>query len=137
MRSRTPKMLHEICGRPMIDWTVGAAVEAGAGKVVVVGSPDGALDGRLPDGVVLAVEAADGARGGGPTEGVGLAAQPEQKGTGGGVRAAADGPGGGGSVIIVNGVAPRVTPAALRALVDAHGVSGAAATIVTMTLEDP
>ena len=46
MRSRTPKMLHELCGRPMIDWTVAAALEAGAGKVVVVGSPDGALDGR-------------------------------------------------------------------------------------------
>jgi len=118
MRSRTPKMLHEICGRPMIDWTVGAAVEAGAGKVVVVGSPDGALDGRLPDGVVLAV-------------------QPEQNGTGGAVLAAADELGGDGSVIIVNGDAPLVTPAALRALVDAHGVSGAAATIVTMTLEDP
>ena len=48
MRSRTPKMLHDICGRPMIDWTVAAALEAGAAKVVVVGSPDGALDGRLP-----------------------------------------------------------------------------------------
>ena len=56
MRSRTPKMLHDICGRPMIDWTVAAALEAGAAKVVVVGSPDGALDGRLPDGVVLAVQ---------------------------------------------------------------------------------
>src|SRR4051812_49558572 len=64
MRSRTPKMLHEICGRPMIDWTVAAALEAGAGKVVVIGSPDGALDGRLPDGVVLTV-------------------QPEANGTGG------------------------------------------------------
>src|SRR4029079_11387024 len=56
MRSRTPKMLHHICGRPMIDWTVAAALEAGAAKVVVVGSPDRVLDGRLPDGVVLAVQ---------------------------------------------------------------------------------
>jgi bifunctional UDP-N-acetylglucosamine pyrophosphorylase/glucosamine-1-phosphate N-acetyltransferase len=118
MRSRTPKMLHEICGRPMIDWTVAAALEAGAGKVVVVGSPDGALDGRLPDGVVLAV-------------------QPRANGTGGAMLAAADELGGDGPVVVVNGDAPLVTPAALRALVDAHGTTGAAATIVTMTLDDP
>ena len=118
MRSRTPKMLHEICGRPMIDWTVGAAVEAGASKVVVVGSPDGALDGRLPDGVVLAV-------------------QPDPNGTGGAVLAAADELGGAGTVLVVNGDAPLVTPTALRALVDAHAGSGAAATMVTMTLDDP
>jgi bifunctional UDP-N-acetylglucosamine pyrophosphorylase / glucosamine-1-phosphate N-acetyltransferase len=118
MRSRKPKMLHEICGRPMIDWTVAAALEAGAGKVVVVGSPDGALDGRLPDGVVLAV-------------------QPEPNGTGGAVLAAAGELGGAGPVVVVNGDAPLVTPEALRALVDAHGASGAAATIVTMVLEDP
>src|SRR3954453_24177807 len=118
MRSRTPKMLHEICGRPMIDWTVAAALEAGAGKVVVIGSPDGTLDGRLPDGVVLTV-------------------QPGANGTGGAVLAAAGELNGGGPVVVVNGDAPLVTPDALRALVDAHGASGAAATIVTMVLDDP
>ncbi len=118
MRSRTPKMLHEICGRPMIDWTVAAAVDAGAAKVVVVGSPDRALDGRLPERVVLAV-------------------QPEPNGTGGAVLAAAGELAGDGPVVVVNGDAPLVTPAALRALVDAHGGSAAAATIVTMVLDDP
>src|SRR5919112_6411226 len=87
MRSRTPKMLHAICGRPMIDWTVAAAVEAGAGKVVVVGSPDRALDGRLPDGVVLAVQA-------------------EANGTGGAVLAAADDIDADAPVVVVNGDAP-------------------------------
>jgi bifunctional UDP-N-acetylglucosamine pyrophosphorylase/glucosamine-1-phosphate N-acetyltransferase len=118
MRSRTPKMLHEICGRPMIDWTVGAALDAGADRVVVVGSPDGALDGRLPDGVVLAV-------------------QPEPNGTGGAVLAAADHLDGDAPVLVVNGDAPLVTPQALRALVDAHTANGAAATLVTMMLDDP
>jgi bifunctional UDP-N-acetylglucosamine pyrophosphorylase/glucosamine-1-phosphate N-acetyltransferase len=118
MRSRTPKVLHEICGRPMIDWTVAAAVEAGAGKVVVVGSPDGALDGRLPDGVVLAT-------------------QPVANGTGGAVLAAAGELDGAGPVVVVNGDAPLVTPMALRSLVDAHAANGVAATIVTMLLADP
>src|SRR3954454_9128096 len=118
MRSRTPKMLHEICGRPMIAWTLAAALEAGAGKVVVVGSPDGALDGRLPDEVVLAV-------------------QPEQNGTGGAVLAAAAHLDGDGPVVVVNGDAPLVTPQALRALVDTHVAGGAAATLVTTVLDAP
>jgi bifunctional UDP-N-acetylglucosamine pyrophosphorylase / glucosamine-1-phosphate N-acetyltransferase len=118
MRSRVPKMLHEICGRPMIEWTVAAARESGAGSVVVVGSPDGVLDGRLPDGVLLTI-------------------QSEPNGTGGAVLAAADHLRGDGPVLVVNGDAPLVTPAALRALADAHAASGAAATIVTMLLDDP
>ena len=36
MRSATPKVLHEICGRPMVAWPVIAAQEAGAERVVVV-----------------------------------------------------------------------------------------------------
>jgi bifunctional UDP-N-acetylglucosamine pyrophosphorylase / glucosamine-1-phosphate N-acetyltransferase len=118
MRSRTPKMLHDICGRPMIGWILAAALEAGAAKVVVVGSPDGALDGRLPDSVVLTV-------------------QPEPNGTGGAVLAAAPELDGNGPVLVVNGDAPLVTPDALRALVDAHAANGAAATIVTTMLHDP
>jgi bifunctional UDP-N-acetylglucosamine pyrophosphorylase/glucosamine-1-phosphate N-acetyltransferase len=118
MRSRTPKMLHEICGRPMIDWTVVAALDAGAGKVVVVGSPDGALADRLPDGVAHAV-------------------QPVANGTGGAVLAAAGELGGDGPVLVLNGDVPLVTPDALRTLVDAHRATGAAATLVTMVLDDP
>jgi bifunctional UDP-N-acetylglucosamine pyrophosphorylase/glucosamine-1-phosphate N-acetyltransferase len=118
MRSRTPKMLHDICGRPMIDWSVVAALEAGAGKVVVVGSPDGALAGRLPDGVAYAV-------------------QPVANGTGGAVLAAAGELDADGPVLVLNGDVPLVTPDAIRALVDAHRSTGAAATLVTMVLDDP
>ncbi len=39
MRSAVPKVLHELCGRPMGLWPVVAALEAGAGRVVVVDSP--------------------------------------------------------------------------------------------------
>ena len=111
-------MLHDLCGRPMIDWTVAAALEAGADKVVVVGSPDRALEGRLPDGVLLAV-------------------QPKPNGTGGAVLAAAGELEGDAPVLVLNGDAPLVTPQALRTLVDAHRADGAAATFVTITLDDP
>src|SRR6267143_3669703 len=39
MRSRTPKVLHPICGRPMIDWVLDAVTEAGAKDVKVIVSP--------------------------------------------------------------------------------------------------
>src|SRR5438477_7627212 len=56
MRSNTPKALHELCGRPMVLWPVQAALQAGAGRVVVVDSPDRALQPVLPEEVELAVQ---------------------------------------------------------------------------------
>jgi bifunctional UDP-N-acetylglucosamine pyrophosphorylase/glucosamine-1-phosphate N-acetyltransferase len=118
MRSRTPKVLHDLCGRPMIDWPVAAALEAGARQVIVVGGADGALDGRLPEGVRLAV-------------------QVEANGTGGAVLAAADQLSGDRPVVVLNGDVPLVTPDALRDLLDVHLAAGAVATVATTVLEDP
>src|SRR5439155_9530811 len=56
MRSSTPKVLHELCGRPMVLWPVLAAREAGAERVVVVDSPARALEGALPDYAEIAVQ---------------------------------------------------------------------------------
>ncbi len=39
MRSRKPKVLHDLCGSPMLGWVVAAALEAGSDDVVVVVSP--------------------------------------------------------------------------------------------------
>src|SRR5260370_11526762 len=39
MRSRTPKVLHTVCGRPMIDWVIDAVSEAGADAITVVVNP--------------------------------------------------------------------------------------------------
>src|SRR6266705_5663742 len=43
MRSSTPKMLHGVCGLPMVLWPVRAALQAGARRIVVVDSPAQAL----------------------------------------------------------------------------------------------
>lgn len=40
MKSRLPKVLHEIAGRPMLGHAVAAAQEAGAGEILLVTSPD-------------------------------------------------------------------------------------------------
>ena len=118
MRSKLPKVLHPVCGRPMVHWPVLAAREAGARAVVVVGGADGVLEGRLPDGVLLAV-------------------QPVADGTGGAVRAAVAHVDPALPVVVLSGDVPLVSAAVLRALVEAHLREGAAVTMVTTRLGDP
>src|SRR6059058_2629019 len=119
MRSAVPKVLHPICGRPMALWPVHAALDAGVGKVVVVGGPDRALEPVLPPGAELAVQA-------------------EPRGTGDAVRAAADHFGDpDATVLVLNGDVPLITPDAIEALIAAHQASDAQATVTTMELDDP
>ena len=118
MKSATPKVLHPLCGRPMIEWPIAAAREAGAGRVVVVDGPKRPLDGALPDGVEIAI-------------------QQEPNGTGDAVRSAADHIGEGDTVLVLYGDVPLITADAITALARAHEESGAAATMATMELEDP
>ena len=42
MRSATPKHLHPLLGRRMVDWVLAAARALGADPLVVVASPDDA-----------------------------------------------------------------------------------------------
>jgi bifunctional UDP-N-acetylglucosamine pyrophosphorylase / glucosamine-1-phosphate N-acetyltransferase len=118
MRSGTPKVLHELCGLPMVLWPVRAALAAGAGRVVVVDSPARALEDVLPDSVELAV-------------------QLRSDGTGGAVRAAAEHIEPEVPVVVLSGDVPLVSAEAILELVAAHASSGAAATIATTLLEDP
>lgn len=120
MRSQTPKLLHPVCGRPMIAWSVAAAREAGAGQIVVVQAPGRDLDGALGDGVVVAV-------------------QEQARGTADAVRSAAaqirDSQA--QTVIVVNGDHPLVSPETIQKMAQLHDRSGAAATIGTAILDDP
>ena len=118
MRSSLPKVLHPLCGRPLILWPVTAAQEAGAGKVVVVDNPKRRLEDWLPEDVAIAV-------------------QPEPNGTGGAVAAAGTLLDASATVVVINGDVPLITPEAIKDLVDAHEASGAAATMATMELDDP
>jgi bifunctional UDP-N-acetylglucosamine pyrophosphorylase/glucosamine-1-phosphate N-acetyltransferase len=123
MRSRTPKVLHELCGRPMILWPLAAAQQADAAQIVVVDSPARALEGVLPEHVELAV-------------------QRLPDGTGGAVAAALEHLAAGsqqtnGCVVVLSGDVPLVSAALIRELVATHESAGAAATIVTARLADP
>jgi bifunctional UDP-N-acetylglucosamine pyrophosphorylase/glucosamine-1-phosphate N-acetyltransferase len=118
MRSSVPKVLHPICGRPMILWPLLAAQAAGADRVVVVDNPKRRLDGRLPDGVEIAI-------------------QDQPRGTGDAVAAAAGHIDRGAPVVIVNGDMPLITAEAIAGLVEAHTAAQAAATLASMELDDP
>ena len=56
MRSALPKVLHPLCGRPLVHWPIHAARDAGAGRIVVVDAAARPLEGHLPEDVVLAVQ---------------------------------------------------------------------------------
>ncbi len=51
MRSALPKVLHPVCGRPMLHWVIAAAQEAGAARVVCVTRPGDGVAEALPAGV--------------------------------------------------------------------------------------
>jgi bifunctional UDP-N-acetylglucosamine pyrophosphorylase/glucosamine-1-phosphate N-acetyltransferase len=126
MRSSVPKVLHELCGRPMVLWPVRAAMQAGAGTVVVVDSPERSLEHVLPEGVELAVQERPDGTGGAVIAGIaGLdSARPSEAVAG-------------GTVVVLSGDVPLVSAEAIEGLLQAHEQGGAAATMATTVLEDP
>ena len=119
MRSSTPKMLHPVCGRPMVAWPIVAAREAGAGRVAAIVSPGRDLSAGLPEGVET-VE------------------QPVSDGTGGAIRAALPliEESGAGTVLVLSGDVPLISTETIAALLAAHESSQAAATMLTIELDD-
>jgi bifunctional UDP-N-acetylglucosamine pyrophosphorylase / glucosamine-1-phosphate N-acetyltransferase len=118
MRSSLPKVLHEVCGRPMIAWPILAAREAGADRVRVIVSPEHDLSAVLPEGVETIV-------------------QPVADGTGGALRAAADVVRDSDTVLVLSGDTPLLSADEINGLLTAHADAGAAATMMTTELEDP
>jgi bifunctional UDP-N-acetylglucosamine pyrophosphorylase/glucosamine-1-phosphate N-acetyltransferase len=119
MKSRLPKAAHSLCGKPLARFAADLCRDAGCERVVVV-------VGHGADAVIGAVG-----------EDVEYVTQEPQLGTGHAVQQAA--PlleGFAGTVLIVNGDVPLITPETLSALLSRHRESGAAATLLTAVLED-
>jgi bifunctional UDP-N-acetylglucosamine pyrophosphorylase / glucosamine-1-phosphate N-acetyltransferase len=115
MRSATPKHLHPLLGRRMVDWVVEAARDSGIARVVVVVSPDSAAS----------------------FDGLEVAVQHEALGTGDAVRSARDAlASAGGDVVVLNGDVPALTPDTVRALLETHRSEAAAATVLAFEPED-
>ncbi len=118
MRSRTPKVLHDLCGRPLIGWPLAAARAAGAGRLIVVDSPQRPLDGLLGDEVELVI-------------------QPQPDGTAGAVAAALELIEDDSPVVVLSGDVPLIAARTIEQLLAAHLQAGAAMTVATVLLDDP
>jgi bifunctional UDP-N-acetylglucosamine pyrophosphorylase/glucosamine-1-phosphate N-acetyltransferase len=114
MKSATPKHLHPLLGRRMVDWVVQAAKDAGVDRIVVVASPDTA---GVHDGVEVAV-------------------QETPLGTGDAVRCAREALANvSGDVLVLNGDVPALTPELIHALAATHRRDSAAATVLAFEPE--
>jgi bifunctional UDP-N-acetylglucosamine pyrophosphorylase / glucosamine-1-phosphate N-acetyltransferase len=120
MRSSTPKMLHPVCGRPMVAWPIIAAREAtgDGGNVAVITSPKQDIAAGLPDTARIV-------------------AQLVSDGTGGAVRAALPLIEEVETVLVLSGDVPLISAMTISGLLAAHAASGASATMLTIELGDP
>lgn len=123
-RSATPKVLHDLCGRPLVMPVLDAIALLKPTRTVVV-------TGRAADDV----EAAIGAQ---TKRALTFARQAEQRGTADAARVGEEALGThAGPVLVVPGDTPLLTPATLRALVARHRRTDAAATVLIAEVADP
>jgi bifunctional UDP-N-acetylglucosamine pyrophosphorylase / glucosamine-1-phosphate N-acetyltransferase len=116
MRSATPKHLHPLLGRRMVDWVIAAARDTGAQPVVVVASP------ATSNGF----------------DAVDVAVQERPLGTGDAARAARTKLASTkGDVLVLSGDTPLLTADVLRELIETHRRERAAATVLSFEPPEP
>ncbi len=122
MRSDTPKLLHQVAGRPIIQHVVSAARELGAASIVLVVPPEHDLLRASVDDGTLRFAVQEPARGTGDAAAYGLAAT-------------FPGDDHHGLVLVINGDCPAIRAQTLRAMISSHNT--AAGTFLTVSLDDP
>jgi bifunctional UDP-N-acetylglucosamine pyrophosphorylase / glucosamine-1-phosphate N-acetyltransferase len=119
MRSRQPKVLHELCGRPLITYPLRVARTLADRIVLVVG----------PNSETVCAVAGDG---------VGIVEQRERLGTGHAVlQARQECESASGPIVVLPGDVPLLSVETIERLVSHHTSTGAAATILTAIVERP
>jgi bifunctional UDP-N-acetylglucosamine pyrophosphorylase/glucosamine-1-phosphate N-acetyltransferase len=123
MKSSRPKMLHSLLGRTLLGHVIAATESLHPTRtIVVVGHGAEEIVAHLAE---IAPEAVS-------------VLQETRRGTGHATRVALDAYGpGDGTVVVVNGDVPLLRPGTLRSLVEAHEVTGAAATVLTAEVDEP
>ena len=119
MRSRQPKVLHELCGRPLISYGLRLARSVGDRIVLVVG----------PDADAVRAAAGDG---------VTIVEQRDRLGTGHAVLQARDHCEGlEGPILVLPSDAPLLSVETIERLVSHHATTSAAATVLTAVVDRP
>ncbi|NLW10047.1 MAG: bifunctional UDP-N-acetylglucosamine diphosphorylase/glucosamine-1-phosphate N-acetyltransferase GlmU [Firmicutes bacterium] len=120
MKSKLPKVLHPVCGLPMVQYVLDAAREVSPEKpLVVVGYKGEEVTGVLGEQAEYFW-------------------QTEQLGTGHAVKIACSGLGSfNGDLLVLYGDTPLVTAATLRQLIARHRQEKAAVTLLSTEVEDP
>lgn len=121
MKSELPKVIHRALGKPMVKYSIDAAVEAGADIsdiCLVVGHK-----------AELVKEAAG--------EDVTYVFQQEQLGTGHAVKCASEFIGKDGITMVLCGDTPLIKGKTLKKLVETHIAEGNAITVLTARVDDP
>ncbi len=122
MKSALPKVLHRVAGAPMIDYVLAASASLGAATTTVV-------VGHQADALRAALGAHPDLR---------FVLQEPQLGTAHAVRQAAPLLAGlGGTLVVLSGDVPLLSPDTLRTLVARHEEARAAATLLTAVVDDP
>ncbi|MGG6312051.1 bifunctional UDP-N-acetylglucosamine diphosphorylase/glucosamine-1-phosphate N-acetyltransferase GlmU [Paenibacillus macerans] len=120
MKSKLYKVLHPVCGKPMVGHVLNAVQDAGCERsIVVVGHGAEAVKSYLGSSAEYVL-------------------QEQQLGTGHAVKQA--GPllaGEEGTTVVICGDTPLVTAETLEALIDLHSRKGAAATVLTAKMDQP
>jgi bifunctional UDP-N-acetylglucosamine pyrophosphorylase/glucosamine-1-phosphate N-acetyltransferase len=120
MRSRTPKLLHPICGRPMLAWVLDVALEATGGRPLVVYSP-----------AVSAIREAF-------SPDADFALQDEPRGTADAVRAALESlPAEISEVLVLNGDVPLMNADLVRSLAAERRAAGSVMALVSVDTDEP
>ena len=120
MKSKKPKVAHEILGKPIVNWVLDATHEADIDRIVaVVGHGREYVE-------PLVADAAE------------VVEQAEQLGTAHAVSICRDAFAGfDGSLLVLNGDCPLITPATIRSLVETREEQQAGCVFLTMELSDP
>ncbi|MFZ0034725.1 MAG: NTP transferase domain-containing protein [Sedimentisphaerales bacterium] len=122
MNTNTPKVLHEVCGRPMLAYVLDACREAGVGKMYVV----------VGFGAEQVKKKFDG------DDDIVWVRQNEQRGTAHAVLCCKEHLNGfEGETLVLCGDGPLIRSDTLRTLIEKHEGSQSAATLATAILDDP
>ena len=121
LKSRLPKVLHEVGGKPLLEHVIRAAVRIVPAKDVY------AIIGHEADRVRAAME----------HTGVNFVLQPEQRGTGHALIMAREVLAGYDHVIVLSGDAPLITPETIGRLRNFHLEEQAAMTLLSADLANP